>query len=222
MPFSIQLIICLFLVAGCATSKPAKISSPVVNVKPPTAPAKSAEETSAQNAEQKGIVFGSTEFLGVLKASYARIHFTGQRENTHQFDLDIRYQSTAYFFLELPAGVYKITSISIPVGSTTAVEPADIEMMVSANKVTYIGALTFNGTKERIKLGGVPVIRPGFEYTVQLNNAYDAAVKAFYVKYPNDKKEIQTQLMVLNQNANKKTSSMPIPLQKPNEKPSSF
>ena len=84
---------------------------------------------------KKGVVFAKTVFEGVLKTSYVKLRFEGQGENMRSFYLHIEENpgersllwddktvKPGYFFIELPAGFYKISSIAIPVGSTLAEE----------------------------------------------------------------------------------------------------
>src|SRR3989338_7614133 len=168
----ISLILIVFL-SGCATSrsssavsanKPAKSKSKVTGQKPLPA-----------SIEKIGMIFGKTEFLGILKTSYVKLYLADQVHPKRKYILHIgermeqeifRWQmmpvKPGYYFINLPVGKYKIYAVGIPVGSTMAIEDMDIAFEVFADKAVYVGTLRVLGTKERIKVGGVPVIKPGF------------------------------------------------------------
>lgn len=182
----------------------------VAQVKAEIPPA--AGEPAGQEAEvpeaQKGILFAKSVFEGVLKANYVQLHFKGTGENTHEFDLVIgekggqlalpwgaKAVEPGYFYVELPAGSYKITSIAIPVGSTLAQEAIDIDVIVKPLEITYAGTLKVVGTKEKIKLGGVPVIRPGFEYNAQVIDEREDGLKTFRSLYPQFNQNFQVELL---------------------------
>ena len=54
------------------------------------------------------------------------------------------------------------------------------------------------GTKEKIKLGGLPVIKPGFEYTVEVLDEREEGAEAFRRNYPNFLHDISVKLMQVN------------------------
>ena len=110
-----------------------------------------------------------------------------------------RSVEAGYFLIDLEPGIYRIERIAIPVGSTLAEEKISLVFEVVAEKVNYLGTLRVVGTKERIKLGGVPVLRPGFEYTADVINEFDEAKMNFETQFISgqDKKTIQKLLMVL-------------------------
>ena len=160
---------------------------------------------------RKGVVFAKTDFQGVLKTSYVRLHFEGQGKGTRSFDLDIEGKidkdsligggktvKPGYFFIELPAGSYRISSIAIPVGSTLAEEDINVCFDVIPGAIVYMGTLNVNGTKERIRLGGVPVIKPGFDYDVQVMDERSEGIFAFHQRYPGIPAVIETRLMRLS------------------------
>ncbi|MBI5416307.1 MAG: hypothetical protein HZA29_05780 [Candidatus Omnitrophica bacterium] len=157
---------------------------------------------------RKGVVFAKTDFQGVLKTSYVRLHFEGQGKGTRSFDLDIEGKTDGnsliwngktvkpgYFFIELPVGGYRISSIAIPVGSTLAEEAINVRFEVIPGAIVYLGTLKVQGTKERIKLGGVPVIKPGFDYDVQVLDERAEGILAFHQRYPGIPAVIETRLM---------------------------
>jgi hypothetical protein len=161
--------------------------------------------------QEKGVVIAKTDFKGALEKTYVKLFFQDIEKPDNKFELYIG-ENTAqqafpweaktvqpgYFYVELPAGKYKISSISVPVGSTQATERIDIDLEVVAEEVTYIGTLQVTGTKEKIKLGGLPVIKPGFEYVAVILNEEEEAVSTFKQKYPNYPKRILSRLMKLN------------------------
>lgn len=203
-------IVNFFLITGCATSsshKP-KPSFPRLDSARTDNSVESLDEELSQLENirdedmepylaQKGVIFGKTVFEGVLKTSYVKLRFEGVDENDYKYDLyigdkasqasflwDVKVVQPGYFFIELPAGAYKIKSIAIPVGSTVAEEVADIDVVVTSASVAYVGTLTAVGTRERIRLGGVPVIRPGFEYQLSVLDHFMEAEKIFSDRFP--------------------------------------
>jgi hypothetical protein len=169
------------------------------------------DEAMETYVEKKGVIFGKTYFEGVLETSYVKLHFEGKGENAYQYEFyvgdkarqasflwEVKTVKPGYFFVELPAGDYKITSIAIPVGSTMAEEAMDIDVVVNPGAVTYVGTLNAIGTKERIRLGGLPVIRPGFEYESLVVDEREEAQKVFRERFAAYQGEIMVSLMVAN------------------------
>lgn len=161
--------------------------------------------------QEKGVVIAKTDFKGALEQTYVKLFFQdiekphnkfelyiGENADQKAFPWEAKTVQPGYFYVELPAGKYKISSISIPVGSTQATEKIDIDLEVLAEEVTYIGTLQVTGTKEKIKLGGLPVIKPGFEYVAIILNEEQEAVSTFRQRYPNYPKKILSRLMKLN------------------------
>ena len=179
--------------------KPALVSKQLRNI----------EDNEMQDYVQKqGVVFGKTDFQGVLKTIYVKLLFEHVTDPDKRFQLyigdsssqdeslfDVKTVSPGYFFIELPQGRYKISSVSIPVGSTLATEDIDVEFDVLPDSITYMGTLKIDGTKERIKLGGVPVIKPGFEYTLEILDEQKDGISMFRQKYPTVNKNIEVHLM---------------------------
>ncbi|MCA9402000.1 MAG: hypothetical protein KC713_10250, partial [Candidatus Omnitrophica bacterium] len=139
----------------------------------------SVESGEEKVVKQKGLIFAKTDFQGVLKTSFVRLLLEDQANPNQKLQLhignktdvgflwDFKTVEPGHFFIELPEGKYRIVSISIPVGTTLAQEEMDVSFEVFPNQATYLGTLLVVGTKEKIKLGGVPVIKPGFEYTLK-------------------------------------------------------
>ena len=210
----------IFLVSGCATASARRPHGP--KVKLPGTVVFSEREISGglENVENKdmqgyvrrrGVVFAKTDFQGVLRATYVRLRVEGDGKNTRSFYLDIegrpeenslfgsgKMVKPGYFFIELPAGTYRISTIAIPVGSTLAEEDSNISFEVLPNAVAYMGTLSLVGTSERIKLGGVPVIKPGFDYKAAVIDERAEGIYAFHKRYPNIPVEIETRLMRVN------------------------
>jgi len=173
------------------------------------------EENLARPNVKKGVIFAKTDFQGVLEKTYVKLLFEDLANNANKFHLyigdkegpqpfmwDVNPVKPGYFFIELPAGTYRISSISIPVGSTQATERTDITLQVLPEKVTYIGTLQMVGIKEKIRLGGVPVIRPGFEYAANIINEKEEALKTFQQRYPRYSQQIIIKLMDLKLHGN--------------------
>ncbi|MCR4337975.1 MAG: hypothetical protein NUV91_09255 [Candidatus Omnitrophica bacterium] len=150
-------------------------------------------------AVPRGVIFAKTDFEGVLKTDYVDLSIVDLKDEEKIFHLRIGDPtilqknseetpmiSPGYFSLELPAGAYAFRMISIPVGTGFASEPMRVVFEVFPDQLAYLGTLKIVGTKEKIKLGGVPVIQPGFEYTVDVLNEREEAnlkIKNFFPDY---------------------------------------
>lgn len=220
-PFSLSpatgiifILLMAFYVTGCSTATSSPSAPDKKVTLPPPAPVEVRDvplplenikpEPLEQAVEKKGVIFAKSDFQGILKAPYVKLLFEHQNDTDDKFQLNIgekvegdasRSVEYGYFFIELPAGPYKISSISIPVGSTLATEDMDLHFTVQPDTFTYLGTLKVTGTKEKIKLGGVPVIRPGFEYIVDIINEKDEAVKTFHERYPQVTQEAVVDLL---------------------------
>ena len=64
--------------------------------------------------------------------------------------------------------------------------------------ISYLGTLKIDGTGERIKLGGVPVIQPGFEYIINIIDESQEAEIYFRQRYPEIQNEIVNNMMRVN------------------------
>ena len=161
--------------------------------------------------EPVGIVFAKTQFEGVLKTSYVRLAIVnledpaktfelqiGEKTAPQPFSFNVKTVNPGYFFIELPSGPYRFSSVSIPVGGATATEPLDVTFQVLPDQINYLGTLRLNGTKETIKLGGVPVIKPGFEYQAQVIDELQEGIATFKQRYPNVPGTLTNQLMRIN------------------------
>ncbi len=217
---SAYFFVLLFLIQGCATAPARRPHGP--KVKLPGTAVFPEQETSGglenvgnkdmrEYVHRRGVVFAKTDFQGVLQATYVRLRIEGEGKHTRSFYLDIegkleenpsfgsgKMVKPGYFFIELPAGSYRISSIAIPVGSTLAEEDINISFEVLPNAVAYMGTLQVVGTSERVKLGGVPVIKPGFDYETEVLDERGEGVYAFHKRYPGIPVEIETRLMRVN------------------------
>ena len=168
-------------------------------------------EELEEYVQKKGVVFAKTDFQGLLETRYVRFLFEDLEHPEHKFQLhigevsdqqtfpwDVKTVKPGYFFVELPVGRYNISSVSIPVGSTMATEKMDVTLEVVPNTICYVGTLKMVGTKEKIKLGGLPLIKPGFEYTVEILDEREEGVEAFRQNYPNFLHDISIKLMRVN------------------------
>jgi len=71
-------------------------------------------------------------------------------------------------------------------------------VQVTEGVITYAGTLQINGTKEKIRLGGVPVIKPGFEYNVNIVDEREEGMSIFRGRYPEFTGEVIFRLMKVN------------------------
>ena len=210
----------IFFVSGCATAPARRPHGP--KIKLPGTAIFPEQETSGgienvgdkdmqQYVRRRGVVFAKTDFQGVLQATYVRLRIEGEGKDTRSFYLDIegkpeenplfaggKMVKPGYFFIELPAGSYRISAVAIPVGSTLAEEDISISFEVLPNAVVYMGTLKVVGTGERVKLGGVPVIKPGFDYETAVFDERREGIYAFHKRYPDIPVEIETRLMRVN------------------------
>jgi hypothetical protein len=218
----VSLILLSTFFAGCASVKEGTSSPPkhelretaeqVSQAQPAMPQLQNVDQYQLESYElQTGVIFAKTDFKGVLEKTYVQLFFEdvnndankfilyiGDKAGQQAFPWDVKPVQPGYFFVELPAGEYKVTSITIPVGSTQAIEPIDISLEVTLDQVVYVGTLQVVGTKERIKLGGLPVIKPGFEYAATVLNEQEEAMDIFHQRYPDYSKEIKVEIMQLN------------------------
>jgi hypothetical protein len=198
--FSLFLLITLLL-SGCA-SVPSKTLPPSKNAveQPAKRPPKAAPALAVAS---QGIIFGKADFRGLLKVEFVKLNIVDELHPEKTYELffgdrtgeDLSPVEPHYFFLELPASKYRITSISIPVGTTLATEKTDIAFTVDRGTLLYLGTLRVTGTDQRIRFGAVPLIRPGFDYNVEILNEKDEAVREFRAHYPQIKRDIEIKLM---------------------------
>jgi len=214
----------VIIFSGCATAKEVQppqepiriLEEEEVQVKEVSSAPESEERTEedsseAEEIQTQGIVFAKTEFEGVLKTNFVRLflehqeneknkfqlHF-GEKETQQIFPWEVKRVEPGYFFIELPSGPYTMSAVSIPVGTTMASEEMNITFEVVPDEVVYLGTLRMVGTKEKIKLGGVPVIKPGFEFNIEILNEEDQGLVAFEQNYPDVTKKVIIQLMQQN------------------------
>ncbi len=169
------------------------------------------EEPAEEPAVPMGQVFAKTIFEGLVKTSYVQLEivdmsdpekifqlYIGDKERQKNFPWKVQKVKPGYFLIELPAGIYQIKSISIPVGQDNAVEPMDVVFEVQEGVTVYLGTLKVIGTKERIKLGGVPLIRPGFEYRIEFSQDLNEAETEFKARFPDQDPNLKVDLFRIN------------------------
>ena len=158
-----------------------------------------------------GVVFGKTDFSGLLKTAYARLTILDKADPSRIYYFYVGSKNNqnilpwgkgeviepGYFSFQLPPGKYAVTAIAIPVGSTIAEEPLALEMQVSADKTYYLGTLKIDGVRERAKFGGVPLVRPGFEYTLAVNDEFEAAVADFERVLPRHDRPVEKNIFLV-------------------------
>ena len=209
-------LLVVFALSGCASAPGPKSASthkplPIIKISSKSeshALENIKGEKLAQYAQKKGVIFAKTNFEGILKTSYVKLIFqdVDNADNTFQLyvgdnqsDASLSDEEKSvmpgYFFIELPQGHYRIATISIPVGSTLATEEMNVTFDVIGNAIVYLGTLHVDGTKEKFRLGGVPLIKPGFEYSVQIIDEQMEAKEVFKQNYPNVTSDIESHLM---------------------------
>ena len=194
------LLVIIFLSSGCASA----LKNPSANRSVPLVKKVQAAKAQPEKpAVVGGVIFGKADFRGVLKVEYVKLMIVDEGAPGKTYELffgDRTGDSSAsvqpnYFFLELPDGKYRIIAISIPVGTTLATEKTDIAFTVEKGSLIYLGTLRVTGTDQRIRFGAVPLIRPGFDYRVDILNEKEEAVREFRQRYPLIKNAINVQLM---------------------------
>jgi hypothetical protein len=168
----------------------------------------------------QGFFCGPQVFEGIVKASYVQLTIgnqadekkiyqlvVGDKDRQKNFPWNVQTVESGYFFVELPQGQYRIMMISVPAGTTMASEFMDIVFDIRPEKALYLGTLKVVGTKEKVKLGGVPVIQPGFEYTVEILNEQADALREFRQHFPGSSKPVEINLMRVNVADNKSSET---------------
>lgn len=213
--FFIPILSLLF--SSCAASKTVTRSQPALPISSEPVMTESEISAALENinpeemedyARHKGVVFAKTDFQGLLKTSYVRLKIESLDVPAESFYLhigggtpesglpwEVKRVEPGYFFIELPSGKYRISSVAIPYGSTLATEDMNVEFVVEADAITYAGTLQLIGTKERIKLGGLPVIKPGFEFEQKVLDEKAEGLAVFNERYPNAADDINVRLM---------------------------
>ncbi|NTV29182.1 MAG: hypothetical protein HGA80_03770 [Candidatus Omnitrophica bacterium] len=213
--------VCLIvpLLAGCAAlsrSRPAEgvniqqiaVAAPVVSGRISPVKVSSSDKPVVAKKPQFGLIAGKTDFQGLLKAPYVRFEIVRQDDPADKFFFYIgskgnqsvvpwgeeKVVEPGYFTLQLAPGVYKILHIAIPVGSTIAEESLELDFEVAAGKVCYVGTLDVEGTKEKVKFGGVPLLRPGFDYRLAVRDEMGEAVTALQNMLPPDMPAVERRL----------------------------
>lgn len=157
----------------------------------------------------EGVLFAKTDFQGVLKTVYVKwtIVNLDNPADRHELIIGDKTKQTplgwnsadavepGYFFVKLPVGKYLIETISIPVGSTLAVEPFNVSFEIFPDMAVYGGTVQVTGTKETIKLGVMPVIQPGFEYHVTILDDRDEGFDVFRKNYSDFQGTLKVGLM---------------------------
>lgn len=169
----------------------------VTNLLPSTEPP--ADQKKAESPS--GIIFGKTEFKGLLKTSYVRLLIVNREDPAKQYVFavgdrmssgllpwvqDSKVIEPGHFVLELPPGNYKMTQVAIPAGSILAEESLELDFSVQTKGAVYLGTLMIDGKNEKVKFGGIPLIRPGFEYVLEVRDEFDEAVKFIGQFIPDD------------------------------------
>lgn len=202
------LSICLLVFTGCShTGKMASPASGAMKIIQNKG-GKSSRGVELVTPPRPGIVFAKTIFEGVVQASYVRLSFIERSLPQKVYRLyigdKVRQQGFPwvgeavhpdYFLIDLPPGQYRIIEIAIPVGTTLAHEPMDVEFTVESGKGIYLGTMHVKGTKERVKLGGVPLIQPGFEYELDIRDERENALAEFRRRIPDFHSDLKVLLM---------------------------
>jgi len=78
----------------------------------------------------------------------------------------------------------------------------DITFFVEENKNIYLGTLKVFGLSEKIKVGGVPVLQPGFDYRAEVLNEQEEALHEFQQRFPDADGEVTIQPMLMHRHTN--------------------
>ena len=167
---------------------------------------------SAKPRVRPGLVFGKTDFKGILKASFVRLTLVRKDDPEKEYFFYVGAKGNqsvvpwgkgqliepGYFYLQLTSGDYEVTEISIPVGSALAEERVALDFTVAPNRISYLGTLDVTGTKERVHFGGVPIVKPGFEYELRINDEFEPARKELEARIPRHKSPVVKELFKVN------------------------
>ncbi len=195
--------------AGCASLSDQK-GSLAINTPPEQKNAVAARPKGP--ARERAFAFGKTDFKGLLKVSYVRLLVARRDDLSKQYSFifgskanqnvlpwkEGRLIEPGYFYWHIPPGAYRITQIAIPVGTTMAEEEVAIDFEVRSGTVSYLGTLDVDGTKERVKFGGVPVMRPGFEYVITVRDEFDEALQVLKKRYADVRSAFKKELFRVN------------------------
>ncbi|MBF0484740.1 MAG: hypothetical protein HQL25_08570 [Candidatus Omnitrophica bacterium] len=220
MKFRIIILFMLLVLSGCSVTSKPKIPTKIISNKMSVTALKtdstgsmvsSIPNASVQKPLSKGSVFAKTDFEGILKTTYVKLVFVNVFKPSEEHILIVGDKSKqnplggssetvepGYFFIELPVGQYRIINAAIPVGSSLAEEKVDVGFEVVPSKVNYIGTLHMIGTKEKIKFGGIPVVKPGFDYSISIIDEREEGLKMFALKYPDKIGQFIVNLMKIN------------------------
>ncbi len=211
---------------GCATGggpdvlrapSPPVVKGPTAFESKETTPAPS--PTKAAGTERAvGAVFGKTDFRGLVRASYVKLTiqslldpettyelYIGDKARQERFPWVVQTVRPGYFFLEFPPGDYRIISISIPVGTTQASEETDITFHVEEGEVLYLGTLRVDGVRERVKVGGIPLVKPGFIYRLEVIDEGTEARTVFRGMFPDERVPLTEGLLRIGRATNAAT-----------------
>lgn len=145
-----------------------------------------------QPVSMPGVVFGKTDFSGLLKTAYVQLAIVSLEDSQRQYVFSVGNRADAalfpwsretrviepgYFVLELPPGPYKMTQLAIPAGTSLAREDMELDFVVTPGRVNYLGTLKVVGKKGRIRFGGIPLIRPGFDYELSVIDELSLATR---------------------------------------------
>ena len=192
----------IFVLTGCRT-----LNTPSALRRTALASA-SVGQGSAPLLLPHGVVFAKTVFEGVVKKSYVRLSFINEADPSEinhlfigdpvrqrSFPVILQTVNPDYFIIELPTGNYRFTELAVPVGTSLAAEPMDVSFSVPSASANYLGTLRVRGTRERVRLGGVPLVRPGFDYTIQILDERAEAMAEFHRRVPQFSSKINVGLM---------------------------
>jgi hypothetical protein len=172
----------------------------------------SGTRASATPRVRYGLVFGKTDFQGILKASFVRLTIVRKDDPEREYYFYVgakgnqsvvpwgqgRLIEPGYFYLQLTPGDYEVAEISIPVGSALAEEQVRLDFTVAPNRISYLGTLDVKGTKERVHFGGVPIVKPGFEYELRIDDEFEPAKKELETRIPRHKSPVVKDLFKVN------------------------
>lgn len=157
--------------------------------------------------QNKSVVFGKADFQNLkdigTRITWAQIILEDVMDKRKRYQFFVGNRGLfamqrlqpEYFFIELPAGEYKIVSIGTYCGIDIDQPVGNIFFSVEPGSVVYTGTLKLTNIKDKTRFGGLPLMKFGFTYTAEISDEREKAFKELQKKYPLIKEDIKVSLM---------------------------